>query len=543
VLDPSPACTFFEGDRHQGREETMNRTMPIFTVAAAAVIAAGAAGAETFRWSATTDPQTMDPHAANLAPVTSFLNNVYEGLVRRGRAMEIEPSLATAWEPLEDEPGWRFHLREGVTFHDGASFTADDVVFSYERAVSEQSDVRPWFAQVTEVRAIDDFTVDIVLDAPNPIFPDSIANWMIMSRAWAEANGAETPARDAETFATLNANGTGPFVLSSRDVGIEVRLAPNPDSWDAPEHNLTEAVFYPIANPATALAALLSGEVDMLAQVPLRDVARLRETEGVQVFEGLEARVIMLGFGHDKEDLYGPGTVDGNPFRDVRVRRAVAHAIDVDAIGQVLMSGLSEPASQLIPAGLSGYSEAHAGRPAHDPEAAEALLAEAGYEDGFAFSFRCTNDRYLNDEAVCQAITGMLQRVGLDARLETGPVRTYWGEMRDGQYDVFLLGWSPGTFDAEHPLRFLAHTPGDALGTWNFGGYSSDRIDALIPLIQRELDPDARQAMLDEAAGILQDEVAYVPLYVEPLVWAARDGVDLVQRPDNFFMLRWVNAE
>jgi peptide/nickel transport system substrate-binding protein len=137
----------------------------------------------------------------------------------------------------------------------------------------------------------------------------------------------------------------------------------------------------------------------------------------------------------------------------------------------------------------------------------------------------------------------MLQRVGLHARLETGPVRAYWNELREGLYDVFLLGWSPGTFDAEHPLRFLAHTPGDALGTWNFGGFSNPRIDALIPLIQRELDSEARQAMLDEAAGILQEEMAYVPLYVEPLVWAARDGIDLVQRPDNFFMLRWVNVE
>jgi ABC-type transport system substrate-binding protein len=289
----------------------------------------------------------MDPHAADLAPVTSFLNNVYEELVRRGPTMEIEPSLATAWEPLEAEPGWRFHLRESVIFHAGAPFTADDVRFSHERAISEQSDVRSWFAPVTDLRVVDESTVEVVTEVPNPIFPESIANWMIMDRAWAEAN--------------------------------------------------------------------------------------------------------------------------------------VAHAVDVEAIDQVLMSGLAEPASQLIPAGLSGYSEANSERPDHDPVAAEALLAEAGHEDGFAFFLRCTNDRYLNDESVCQAITGMLQRVGLDARLETGPVRTYWNELREGEYDVFLLGWSPGTFDAEHPLRFLAHTPGDALGTWNFGGYSNERIDELIP--------------------------------------------------------------
>jgi peptide/nickel transport system substrate-binding protein len=187
--------------------------------------------------------------------------------------------------------------------------------------------------------------------------------------------------------------------------------------------------------------------------------------------------------------------------------------------------------------------EANDSRPAHSEEAARALLAEAGYPDGFAFDLKCTNDRYINDEAVCQAVTGMLARIGLDARLDAMPVRTYWDELRAGNYDMFLLGWSPGTFDAEHPIRFLAHTPTEQLGTWNFGGYSNARVDELLPLIQQEIDLDARQAMVDETVAIMQEEVAYVPLYVEPLVWAARDGIDLVQRPDNFFMLRWVTVE
>jgi peptide/nickel transport system substrate-binding protein len=521
----------------------MGRGMrPTMAVAAVALWAfAPAAQAESFRWSAATDPQTMDPHAANLAPVTSFLNNIYEGLVRRGPDMALAPSLATSWEAMEGGAGWRFHLREGVTFHDGTPFTADDVVFSWERGISEQSDVRSWFAPVAEVRAVDDVTVEVLTNAPNPIFPDSIANWMIMSRAWAEANGAEEPARDRETAATLAANGTGPFMLDAREPGVMTRLVPNPGWWDEPQHNLTEAVFYPIETPATALAALLSGEVDMLQTVPVRDVERLRTSDGIVTFEGLETRVIMLGFAHQAETLVASGAP--NPFRDVRVRRAVAQAVDVDTIGQVLMSGMSAPASQLTPAGLSGYSEAHAARFPLDRAAAEAALAEAGVGEGFAFQFKCTNDRYLNDEAVCQAVTGMLAQIGLDARLDAMPVRNYWTELRAGNFDMFLLGWSPGTFDAEHPIRFLAHTPTDALGTWNFGGFTHPRVDELLPPIQQELDPATRQTMLDEVAGILQDEVAYVPLYVEPLAWAARAGVDLVQRPDNFFMLRWVTVQ
>ncbi len=509
----------------------------------ALLLLSGAASAETFRWAATTDPQTLDPHAANLAPVTSFLNNIYEGLVRRAADMAIEPSLATKWESLEDGNGWRFSLREGVSFHDGSAFTADDVLFSYERAISEQSDVRSWFAPVTEVRVVDDFTIDFVTAAPDPIFPESIANFMIMDRDWAVTNDVATPVRDTENLATRQTNGTGPFMLESRDPGVRTVLTANPEWWDEPQHNVTQAQFTPIDSQATGIAALLSGEIELLTSVPVQDAERLASTDGIQLFEGLEARNIMLGFGHAKDTLHLEGqSLTDNPFQDVRVREAVTLAIDVGAIDEVLMFGKAEPVNQLQPAGLSGYAQTVPERPAYDEAQARELLSEAGHPDGFSFTFKCTNDRYLNDEAVCQAIVGMLARIGLDAQLDAIPVRNYWTELRAGNYDMFLLGWSPGTFDAEHPLRFLAHTPTDQLGTWNFGGYSNARVDELLPLIQRELDTDERQAMLEEAANILDEEVAYVPLYTEPLIWAARDGVQLVQRPDNFFQLRFVTV-
>lgn len=520
-------------------------SLPIAALVAGGIALAVPASAETFRWASATDPQTMDPHAVNAAPVTSFLNNVYEGLVRRNAEMAIEPSLATSWAPLDGEDGWRFKLREGVTFHDGADFTADDVLFSYERAASEESDVRSWFAPVSEVRVVDDTTIDFVTNAPNPLFPDSIANFLIMDRGWAEANEATRPARDAENFATRNANGTGPFRLVSRDPGIETRLAPFDGWWDEAAHNVTEAIYTLIGNPATGLAALLSGEIDMISPIPLQDVAQVEGREGFQVLEGLETRVIMLGFGHDRETLkYGADAGAPNPFLDARVRRAVALAVDVDTIDRVIMRGKTALASQLLPAGLSGYSEANDAPVSFDEAGARALLAEAGYPDGFSFGLMCPNDRYINDEAVCRAVASMLARVGIDAELTAMPVRNYWEELRADNFDMYLLGWSPGTFDAEHPIRFLAATPNEEtrVGSWNFGGYSNPRVDELLPQIQRELDPAARQAMLDEVAAILQAEVAYVPLYVEPLIWAAKDSVDLVQRPDNFFMLRWVRV-
>lgn len=509
----------------------------------ATMLCALPAKAETFRWAGTTDPQTMDPHAVNATPELSFLNNVYEGLVRRGPDMGVQPSLATSWEALPDGAGWRFSLRENVTFHDGAAFNADDVVFSYERAISEPSDVKSWFANVAEVVKVDDNTVDFLTSAPDPLFPGSIANFMILDAEWAAANDAEVPARDAENHATRNTNGTGPFVLTSRDPGVRTELSPNETWWDTAEHKLSEAIFTPIGNPATGLAALLSGEIDFISPIPLQDVEQVESREGFKVLTGLETRVIMLGFGHDHDVLrYSDETTDENPFLDVRVRQAVAQAIDVDTINRVIMRGAAEPASQLLPEGLSGFSDEHAMRPEFDPEAAQALLAEAGYPDGFSFGLMCPNDRYINDEAVCRAVASMLARIGVEANVNTMPVRGYWDELRADNFDMYLLGWSPGTFDAEHPIRFLTHTPTERLGTWNFGGYSSPRIDEMLAPIQQELDPEARQAMLEEVAGILQNDVAYVPLYTEPLIWAMQENIDVVQRPDNFFMLRWVDV-
>ena len=182
---------------------------------------------------------------------------------------------------------------------------------------------------------------------------------------------------------------------------------------------------------------------------------------------------------------------------------------------------------------------------AYDPEAAKKLMAEAGYADGFSFGLQCPNDRYINDEAICKAAASMLAKVGLNAKLTSMPVRNYWPELRADKFDMYLLGWSPGTFDAEHPIRFLASTPNKEkkLGSWNFGDYSNAKVDELLAMIQTELDDAKRQAMIDEVSGILQDEVAYVPMYVQPLIWASKDNIKLTQRTDNFFILRWVTVE
>ncbi len=279
------------------------------------------AASEEFRWASETDPQTMDPHAVSSTPVLGFLNNVYDGLVRLSGDMKLEPSLAESWEPIADGAGWRFNLRRGVTFHDGATFDADDVLFSYERASDESSDVRSWFASVTEARIVDDHTIEFYTDAPNPLFPESIANWMMMDRDWAEANGATRPDKESGNYATLNVNGTGAFKLDERQPGLMTTLVPNENWWDDATHNITKATFTPIQNPATAVAALLSGDVDFVEPVPIQDAARLKADPNINIIQGIETRTMMLGFAHEADVLkYGVSAGEPNPFRDVRVR-------------------------------------------------------------------------------------------------------------------------------------------------------------------------------------------------------------------------------
>ncbi|NND22047.1 MAG: ABC transporter substrate-binding protein, partial [Silicimonas sp.] len=418
----------------------------------------------------------------------------------------------------------------------------DDVIFSYQRASDEASDTRSWFAPISEVVKVDDYTVDFMTSAPNPIFPGSIANWMIVDSGWAVANNAALPDKENGNFATLNANGTGAFKVTMREPGLRTVLVPHDGWWGEAEHNITQATLQPIQNPATALAALLSGDVDFINPVPIQDVARLEGNSDVKVIQGIEARIIMLGFDQ-QQGASESGAGSSDIFLDPKVREAVAKAVNVPAILQTIMRGNAEVASQLVSAAMHGYSDA-AGTPyAHDPDAARALLDEAGVS-GATIDLKCPNNRYLNDESVCQAITAMLAQVGLNATLDAMPVQNYWPELRADNFDMYLLGWSPGTFDAEHPIRFLAATPNEEkkLGSWNFGGYSNARVDELLPMIQSEIDDTKRQSMLDEVASILQDEVAYVPLYVQPLVWGARSNIELTQRPDDFFILRWVTV-
>lgn len=512
-------------------------------LALAAAIAAAPIQAQTLRWAAGTDVATLDPHGLAEGFTLSFLGNVYEGLVRRAPDLSLEPALATEWQNVGPQV-WRFTLREGVRFQDGTPFSAEDVAFSIARGKGQLAGVRGMLAPVAEARVVDPRTVELITSAPDPILPQALANVLIMSRAWAERNGAadaSNPARNVENFATRNANGTGPFQVVSREADRLTMLKRNDSWWDTRRGMIVNVEFRPIVSDATRLAALASGEIDLIMPVPLQNIPRLKASPGIVVLEGPELRTIFLGF--DIGPVLKHGDAGGaNPLADGRVRRAIGHAIDAEAIRTRVMRGAATPAGLLWGPGVAGYNPAEDRRPVFDPDRARALLLDAAYPDGFALTLDCPNDRYVNDDAICQAIAPMLARIGIRLTVNLMPRAQYFPKLARLDTSFFLLGWSAGTYDAHHPLRFLVHgrDPARSLGSWNYTGYDRPEVNGLIGAIGQEFDPARRQSLLDQAAAMLRADSIYLPLHHQALAWAHRDRVQVVQRADDFVVLNWI---
>jgi peptide/nickel transport system substrate-binding protein len=379
---------------------------------------------------------------------------------------------------------------------------------------------------------------------------------MIMSKAWAEKNNAVHSAdmtKNEENFATRNAMGTGPFVLKSREPDVRTVLVKNPTWWDKAEHNLDEVVFTRIPNAATRVAALISGEIHMMYTVPPPDTDRLKADANVAVIEGPETRVVFLGFDQERNELLESNVKGKNPFKDKRVREAFHRSIDVEAIKRSVMRGQSFPTNLMVAPGINGYMKDIDKRPALlKPEEAKRLLADAGYPNGFEVGMDCPNDRYVNDEKICQAVVGMLARIGIRVNLKAQTRNLYFakilrkGDSSPGQTSFYMLGWSPAaTYDVHNVFEALIQTPNAATkkGQFNAGGYSNKALDALADKMEQETDVGKRMAMIAEATKLYVDDYAYIPLHQQAVVWAARKNVDLVQLADNTFPLRFVKLK
>ena len=506
-------------------------------------LAIAPAEAKTFRIADQGDALSMDPHSLNESLQLSFTGNIYEPLVAHDKKLGLVPGLATKWTQVNPTT-WRFELRRGVTFHDGTPFTADDVLFSFARAAADGSDMKSYTNEIAQVRKVDADTVEIVTKSPFPILPDVISLVYMMSKKWCEENRAERPVdkrKGVENAASFKANGTGPFRLRSRDPGVRTVLARNLNYWDKVETNIDEVVFTPIGADATRVAALISGEIDFMQPVPVQDVARLKQNPNLNIMQGPELRTIFLGMDQARNELLFSNVKGKNPFKDVRVRRAFFQAIDIEAIKTRIMRGAATPTALMVAPGIKGFPPELNKRLPYDPEASKKLLAEAGYPNGFEVKMNCPNDRYVNDGEICQAVAGMLARVGVKVNLEAETKGTYFPKILSRNTSFYLLGWTPATYDSHNVLNAILGTPDPSgRGQFNLGGYSNARVDELTKLVQSETDQTKRNAMIAEAFKIHQDEVGHLPLHQQALAWGMRKNVSVVQLPDNFNLFKWV---
>jgi peptide/nickel transport system substrate-binding protein len=506
-----------------------------------------ASQAATFKWANDGDARAMDPYTFNETVQNSLLANIYERLVQHNRQLGLEPGLAVSWENTSPTI-WRFHLRPNVKWQDGTPFTADDVTFSFERIRGKNSAMRSQVATIKEVRKVDELTVDIETKGPDPILPNELTGANIMSKAWCEEHDVveNVVLGKGENYAVYHAMGTGPFKLVSREPDRKTVLERNPDWWGKPETNVDRAEFSIIANASTRVAALLSGEMDMIYSVPPQDMDRIGKTDGVRLLQGPELRTVYIALDQWRDELLFSSVKGKNPFKDVRVRRAIAMAIDEDAIVKRVLRNQGHATWLMYGPGVNGYDPAIDKRLPVDIAKAKSLLAEAGYPDGFQLTMDCPNDRYVMDEQICTAIAPMLARIGIKLDVYARTKVKFFADVGYPNYkqSFSLQGWTPGTYDAHNVFyTLLSSRAPDGRGQGNNGGFSNPKVDQLTEAMAHELDKEKRQEMINEAAKIVQDEVGTIPLHQQVIVWAARNNIEVTQPADNAFYLRWVNVK
>jgi peptide/nickel transport system substrate-binding protein len=504
-----------------------------FVVAAIAfAVAQPAAAARTLRYASQVDPGTMDPHSMPSLYNNRVLSQIYEALVGRDDAFKPVGLLAESWTPLEAGKGWRFKLRAGVKFHDGTPFGADDVVFNIKRALEPTSQYRTSLPNVTGAAKVDALTVDILTSRPTPVLPLSLTNLRLMSKAWCEKNQVEKPQdfqAKEETHATRNTNGTGAYKLVRWETDVKTVLTANTNYWGT-RGNVTDAEFLTISSAATRVAGLVSGEIDLVIDPAVQDVERLRGQPGVKVEQATGLGMNYLGFHHLRK-----------PFTDLRVRQAVRAAIDVKALQLKVMRNAASVSGALYSAAVDGFDARFRTPARYDLARAKALLKEAGYPDGFAVDLDCSAQQPA--DSLCQAISGMLSRVGIRVSYRPAPFNTFLPRLMAGEMTMYGVGWTPATADAEGVLIPLVHTRAAGLGEYNFGAYSNKAVDAAIDKGSVEFDPAKRVALFTEAMLGVEADAAFVPLIARDVAWAMRSNVRVVVRPNDILDLKRVNLQ
>jgi peptide/nickel transport system substrate-binding protein len=507
---------------------------------AACLLAGIPAAAATFRWASVADHSSADPHGQNQIVNNAINGQVYETLVKRGKKTELIPGLAEKWSQVSPTV-WRFHLRKGVKWHDGSAFTADDVAFSIKRAQGDTSTFRVYARAIGEPRRVDDHTIEFTTPVPNPVMLETVALIAVMSKAWCEKHGvqrAQDFAKKEETFATRHAMGTGPYMLAAREPDVKSVFKVNAAWWAKHEGNVDEVVYTTIKSDATRMSALAAGDLDLVLDPPLQDIEKLQRDSRIRIYREPENLVFFIGMDQARDELLYSDVKGRNPFKDKRVRLAIYHAIDAEAINRVVMRGLAIPAALIVPnPEAAGVPKELNKRMPYDVAAARRLLAEAGYPNGFSTAIDCQNVR----ENVCTAVAGMLARIGINMKVNSLQNARFFAKGQSRDTSMFLLGWGGQNTDAMFALQPLLRgrtEKGD--GDYNWGDYRDAKLDALIDRAKVEMDRAKRQSLVNDALRTIHENAYLIPLHRRMAPWASRANVEVVHRPDSWVEVSWV---
>jgi peptide/nickel transport system substrate-binding protein len=513
--------------------------MKRIALAAALALAAGSAGAQTLTLGTALQLNTMDPHFFNGFPAGSAHPQIFEGLTEISETLETRPALATSWRML-DPNTWEFELRPGVRFHDGTPFTARDVIATFARVPNVPNSpalFTPFIRAVKEVQVLDDHRIRIVTSTPTATLPSDLARVLLV----AERDAGQT----TSDFNAGKVNGTGPYRFTSWANTDNLVIARNDGYWGARAawQNVT---LRTITRDPSRVAALLAGDVDAIDLVPTTDKQRLSADPRFRLFSGPAAVVHYIAMDAGRAESPFVSGRDGqpapNPLRDRRVRQALSMAIDRNAISTRLMEGSATPASQFLPSSIDGTSPNLRPTP-YDPTRARALLAEAGFPNGFRLTLHATTDRYPKDEQIAQAVAQMWTRIGLQASVAGVAGQVFFAEATRQAYSAFIAQY--GTDEAGQGPRAVVHSfeAGRGYGNANRTRFSDARVDALIQAALDEIEPEARRRKMHAAIEASMEEVAIIPIFHPAWDFAARRGLVVTSRPERRFNAMMIRPE
>ncbi len=467
------------------------------------------------------DPVSLDPHEQLSGGTLQMSHMVFDPLVRYTQKLDFEPRLAEKWERVDDNT-FRFQLRKGVKFHSGNELTADDVVWTFER-LKDSPDFKAIFEPYEKMVKVDDYTVELISKGAYPLVLQTATYIFPMDSKFysgktEDGKDKSEVVKHGNSFASTHVSGTGPFIVTAREQGVKVEFERFKDYWDKESKgNVDHLTLVPIKEDATRVAALLSGDVDMIAPVAPNDLNRVDNAKGVDLVTLPGTRIITFQMNQNSNEA----------LKDVRVRQAIVHAINNEGIVKKIMKGFATAAGQQGPEGYAGYSADL--KPRFDLKKAKQLMKEAGYDKGFTLSMIAPNNRYVNDAKVAQAVAAMLSKIGIKVDLKTMPKAQYWPEFDKCAADMLMIGWHSDTEDSANFSEFLTMTRNEETGKgqYNCGHYSNPEVDKLVEASNVETDPAKRAQMLQQVEATLYNDAAFVPLHWQNLAWGAKSNVEI----------------